>query len=69
MPSDREGGTRETSVCLQRPLLKFQKLLLKLGGVYSMHHQKLAIQVEDGDVKFISFIPSSIFWKCDVHLL
>lgn len=34
-----------------------------------MHHQKLAIQVEDGDVKFIPFIPSSIFWKCDVHLL
>lgn len=34
-----------------------------------MHHQKLAIQMEDGDVKSIPFIPSRIFWKRDVHLL
>lgn len=67
---DREG--RKSWGCLSASctlLLKLLELFFKFWEVYSMHHQKLAIQMKDRDVKFIPVIPSRVFWKCDVHLL
>lgn len=67
---DREG--RKSWGCVLASctlLLKFLELFFKFWEVYSMHHQKLAIQMKDGDVKFIPVIPSRVFGKCDVHLL